>query len=90
VPGGIETNVCGGEGVSEFVDLTAPISEDSVHETIDQVLNAFRTASKRLRDGKDVVKELAEIRTIVGADRGVSTSRCVSALLRECQDYEIV
>jgi hypothetical protein len=44
----------------EFVDFTAPISEHSVHETVDQVLNACGTARKRSRDGEDVVEELAQ------------------------------
>jgi hypothetical protein len=36
----------------EFVDFTAPISEDSAHETVDQVLNASGTASKRSRKAR--------------------------------------
>jgi hypothetical protein len=78
------------ESFKEFVDFAAPISEDSVHETFDRVLNAFRTISQRSRDGEDVVKELAEIRMIVGADHGVSTSCHVSALVKGYQECQVV
>jgi hypothetical protein len=81
-------SVC--ERFKEFVDFAAPVSEDSVHERLDRVLNAFQTAGKRLRDTEDMVKELADIRTIVAADRGVSVSRCVSALVKGYQEYQIV
>jgi hypothetical protein len=40
-----------GERFKEFVDFAAPIAEDAVHESVDQVLNAFRTASKESGDG---------------------------------------
>jgi hypothetical protein len=79
-------SVC--ERFKEFVDFNAPISEDSVQETLDQVLNAFRIAGKRSREGEQSMKELAEIRTIVGADQNTSISRCVSAFVKEYHQYQ--
>jgi hypothetical protein len=73
-----------------IIDFAAPISEDPVRETLDQVLRAFWTASKSSRDGEDAVKEHTQIRTIVGADRGVWTSRCVSALIKGCRESQVI
>jgi hypothetical protein len=81
-------SVC--ERFKEFVDFNAPISEDSVQETLDQVLNAFRIAGKKAREGEQSVKELAEIRTIVGVDKNISISRCVFDIVNECRQYQSI
>jgi hypothetical protein len=59
-------------------------------KTLDQVLNVFQITSKRSRDSEDALKEFAEIRTIVGVDRCTSLSRCVSALVKEFREYQMV
>jgi hypothetical protein len=53
-------------------------------------LNAFPIPSKRARNGENALKEFAEIRTVVGADRCTSLSRYVSALVKEYREYQTV
>jgi DNA repair exonuclease SbcCD ATPase subunit len=76
------------EKFKDFVDFSAPISEDSVHFLLDQVLNSHDKIGAELRDAEESLNELAGIRMVLGVDRDVPVTQSVVALQKAAQEYE--
>jgi hypothetical protein len=76
------------EKFKEFVDFSAPISEDSVHFLLDQVLNSHGKIEAELRGAEESLNELAGVRLVLGVDRDVPVTQSVVALQKASQEYE--
>jgi chromosome segregation ATPase len=81
-------SVC--ERFKEFVDFAAPISEESIQATLDQVLGAFRLAGKRSRESEQSMNELVEIRTLIGVDRDIPLVKCIAGIVKDSREYQQV
>jgi hypothetical protein len=76
------------ERFKEFVDFSAQISSDSVQQLLDDVVKTIRQFRKRERDFNQSRDELADIRSIVGADRSTPVRRKLVALAKDARAYQ--
>jgi hypothetical protein len=54
---------------------------------LDQATAAFHAAARRAKEGEQFQAEIAELRAIVGAERGAPLTKCVAAIARDAREF---
>jgi hypothetical protein len=74
------------EKLHDFVDFSAPLSEEAVQHIIDNVLQSYKQLEADLRVRQGFADEIAGIRGVLGVPEGVSVKESVKELVDKVRE----